>query len=768
MKNFITIQIDFFGIVQGVGFRPHLFNAISKLNFKGTIQNRGDCVRLIVEGNHDDLYQFIQDINQFIPPLARIERLITQEIVQQNFSNLKILESELGENYEVNIPTDLKTCSECISEFYDPGNRRFLYPFIACTNCGPRYTVIESMPYDRANTSLKEFPLCANCLKEYANPKDRRFHAESMACAVCGPKLFFEDNTKNLCHEKTTIEISKRIVDELKNGKIIALRSLGGFQLICDARNQEAIMRLRKKKSRPNQSFALMAKNIETIKNECNVSELEENTLSSSEAPIVILNLKENTTLPMNLIAPDLSTVGVMLPTTPIHHLFFGLNNNSFDYLIVTSGNAHGEPIAITNDEARLSLSNMADYFLFHNREIKRRADDSIATQSDSKIQFWRHGRGLAPSRFLTTKHFHQNILALGADLKNTITLAYDTTFITSPHMGTLDNPKAIEAFIEMCNKIPEFYQKKIDCIVIDKHPHYYSSEYGKKLASQLNIPCIEVQHHHAHAKAVMAEYKLDKATAIVFDGTGYGDDGVLWGGELFIIDQKNYHRVGHISPFQLIGGTEAIKSPWRAALGLCSKLPNTEIAKILNKEIEQIEILKKISHKNINSPFTTSIGRYFDAISAILNIAPDTISYEAEAAIKLEKVAQTSLSKEKNKFNYNIIESDNEFIIDPQSIIEELLVAKSLSIPTTAFRFHFTIAHIILDFAQFAQKQNNSNNIVLSGGVFQNKLLLSLTIELLRIHQFNPIISKQFSPGDGQISFGQAIIASETFLQTN
>jgi hydrogenase maturation protein HypF len=767
MEKITAKQIEVYGIVQGVGFRPAIFNALKQTSILGTIQNRGDCVRLVLEGTKDDLDNFLKNINLSLPLLAIIEKINSLEIPLQNFTELTILESFSDESFEVTIPPDIRTCCECIAEFYDPKNKRHHYPFIACTNCGPRYTVVETMPYDRKNTSLKDFPLCTECLIEYKDPLDRRFHAESMACQKCGPTLWMEDSNGNRLDELDTLEISVRLISELKNGKIIAIRALGGFQLICDARNSEAMINLRQKKSRPNQSFALMAANLETIKQECLVNQKAEDAFLSAASPILILELKNGSSIPMEQIAPDLYTVGVMLPTTPLHHLLFGLVTPAFDFLVVTSGNAQGEPIAIDNQEARDGLSNIADYFLFHNREILRRADDSIATICGDQVQYWRQGRGLAPQRFLLPNTIEKNILALGPELKNTITLSYGQTLITSPHLGTLDNLIAAKAFMEMCEKLPKFHQKKIDLIAIDKHPNYFSSHYGRELAAKLDIPCIEVQHHHAHAKAVMAEHQLQEANAIIFDGTGYGNDGTLWGGELLSVNKSGFTRIGHLTPFILPGATNAIISPWRTALSFCDSLTDMECAKKFNQTEEEIKTIRLCIKKKINSPLTSSIGRLFDAASALLEISPINLTYEAQAAILLEKSAMKS-NGGKIPFKYQVISNDGKMTIDPSLMMTELLSADKSNFSLKqelAFRFHFTIASMILDFSLFAYQNSNQKtdkNIVLSGGVFQNKLLYKLSSELLKSHGFTPLSSRMYSPGDGQISLGQAMVARE------
>lgn len=775
----MAMQIDIFGIVQGVGFRPYIFNSLSKLNFLGTIQNRGNCVRLVLEAELGALLKFINEIKLYIPPLARIENINQKEISIQNFTDLQIVSSEKDENFDLVIPPDLRTCPDCFKEFFEIDNRRKHYPFITCTNCGPRYSIVETVPYDRSNTSMKSFPLCEECLKEYNNPRDRRFHAESIACSKCGPILWLEDPLgKQLTECGSNIEcLSELIIGELKKGKIIAVRALGGFQLICDARNKNAVKRLREKKLRPNQSFALMAPDMETIKRECLVDQNAEKVLLSAVSPILILEVKENSTLPMEQVAPDLYTVGVMLPTTPTHQLLFGLKKNNFDFLIVTSGNAHGEPIAISNNEARKSLTNIADFFLLHNRDILRRVDDSIATINNDQIQYWRSARGQSPNRLKSSVNNKKHILALGAELKNTITLAFDNSLITSPHLGNLDNPVSAASFIEMCEALPKFYQKNIELIVVDKHAGYFSSQYGKELASKLNIPCIDVQHHHAHAMAVMAEYNLDEAIAIIFDGTGLGDDNTLWGGELLEVGTTGYSRLGHLMPFRLPGGASAITSPWRVALAFCDYLSSKDCAKIFCQSEEDIDVVRTGLKKEINCPLSSSIGRLFDAVSAVLQIAPQKISYEAEAAIRLETIAQKS-KRLSNVFSYQIVLHDGKIIIDPRDMMRELLelvltVDKLDQVKfhklqaDLAYRFHLTVANMVLDFSRFALERSSAKKplkIVLSGGVFQNKLLLNLSADLLKSNGISPIISNEFSPGDGQISLGQAHIARFSF----
>lgn len=762
MMNKKAIQIDIFGIVQGVGFRPFLYNSLLKLNFFGTIQNRGSCVRLVLEGKSLEISNFIDNINKYIPPLAKIEKIHKQEIKLQNFLSLEILTSEAGDSFEISVPEDLATCSDCLLEFYDPNNRRYHYPFIACTNCGPRYTVVKDMPYDRKNTTLIDFPLCDDCLIEYVDPKNRRFHAESMACKKCGPSIWMEDSKGHRHTSCDSRDIADRLTTELDKGNIIALRALGGFQLICDARNSLALNKLRQKKQRPDQSFALMAKDIEAIKKECLMGQEEENILKSCASPILILNLKKDSTLSLNDIAPDLYSVGVMLPTTPLHHLFFGLEKNTYDFLVVTSGNSHGQPIAIANEEARDSLSSIADCFILHNRQICRRADDSVATISDGKLQYWRSGRGIAPLRMLRDDKKKLNILALGPQKKNTVTLSFEDTLITSPHLGTLDNPKAASGFVEICEDFPKFYKKNIDLIAVDMHPAYFSTQHGKEMALKKNIPCIAIQHHHAHAKAVMAEHNLNEAIAIIFDGTGYGEDGTLWGGELLHVEVGKFSRLGHLLPFALPGGNSAINSPWRTALSLCDFLSIKECSLILNRPEDEIRNVRMVLDRKINSPLTSSMGRLFDAVSAILGIAPDTISYEGQAAIRLEKWAS---SGSKNlQLPFSLSYSEGKILIDPRDLIKALIAADKTvySREDLALSFHCAVAKMILDFALEGSKNLSLKKIVLSGGVFQNKLLVKLSCDLLRSQGFTPYISERFSPGDGQISLGQAVIARE------
>lgn len=748
MEKKIALQIDVFGVVQGVGFRPYLYNQLNEKLIKGTIQNRGDSVRLTLEASRSLLEVFVRDMKQHIPPQAKVDRLVVNEIPISNFTDLTIIESEKCGPAEISIPEDLPTCPDCFDEFFSSTNRRYHYPFIACTNCGPRYTVVTGVPYDRVNTTLVKFPLCVSCHREYIDPANRRFHAESMACVTCGPTLWLYKRERLPIRDVG--EISDYLTTSLKKGEIIAIRSLGGFQLICDARNSDALLKLRQRKGRPRQSFALLARDISVLSNEVFLSEKERELLTGTTKPAVILKTKEICTLPMNLIAPDLNTLGIMLPTTPIHSLLFGLKGACFDFLVATSGNAHGEPIAISNNEALERLSGIADLFLFHDREINRRADDSIATVIDGKSQIWRQGRGTAPMRHLTSKPTTKNILALGAELKNSITLAYDNKLITSPHIGSLTNSETASAFIEMCEKIPEFYDKKIEAIAVDLHPSYFSSTYGAELANKLKIPLLKIQHHHAHAAAVMAEYELEDSVAIVCDGTGFGSDGTIWGGELLYVSQNDFTRLGHLAPFPLVGAESAIKNPWKIVAGI---LDHPALPTLFNKTGSEIALLKMAAQKKLNSPLTSSMGRLFDAASAILGICLET-TYEGEAAIRLEKEAHKS-QREGTPLTHNRAS-------DTKALLNELLLRKlsGENRPDLAYAFHESVAQIILAWALHGRSLHPDAPVTLSGGVFQNRLLMELTCELLKKDGITPLFSQKYPPGDGAISFGQAVVA--------
>jgi hydrogenase maturation protein HypF len=765
------IEADFFGTIQGVGFRPFLFVLAEKLGLKGTIQNRGDRVRVILEGHARNLEDFLHLARAHQPEHAFIEHIEARWMPASGLNELLIAESTAGEALEVSIPVDLATCTDCLNEFFDPNDRRYLYPFIACTNCGPRYSVVTGMPYDRERTTLARFPLCPECMAEYKNPTNRRYHAESTACPVCGPRLSLT-NEKGITETTDARDVATKLAKAIAEGKILALRGLGGFQLAVDAANRDAISRLRERKRRPRQPLAVMARSIDVAKKVCSLSACEEEILKSSAAPIIIADVHARALLPLDLLSDGADTLGVMLPTTPLHHLLF-LAPDSPDFLVMTSGNRHDEPLCMTNAEARERLKDIADLFLLHDREIQRRCDDSIYIRQDESVALVRGGRGVAPLRLNKIISVASPVLALGADLKNTIGLAWNDRVAISPHLGNLHHIEAYRRFIEEAKDFPVFFAVEPRVIAIDLHPDYVSSNYGRELAAKSGARLIEIQHHHAHAAACMAEHGLKEALALTLDGTGYGDDGTLWGGELFHAKLDGYRRLARLKPAPLPGGEKAIAEPWRQACARLMNIPSLNgdrlddhLLKRLGVERSRYRLVEEIALKGFNSPLTSAAGRLFDSVAAVLGLSPLEITYEGEAAIRLELTARQALGRLSPSELYRVTLNARNGLIeaDTDAMLHEICDELSASRPVTeiALKFHFTLARLAIDWIERAAVVTGVRDVVLSGGVFQNRILRERLCTDLRERSYHVHVHTRVPTGDGGISLGQLAIAAK------
>ena len=668
-------------------------------------------------------------------------------------------------------------CEDCRKEINDPSNRRYQYPFTTCVNCGPRYTVVNALPYDRCRTTLSSFPLCEECLKEYTNPSDRRFHAESIACPKCGPKLSLHD------HNGKKMDVGD-CVAEFKNfiraGRIVAVRGIGGFLIAADAKNIDAVKLLRERKKRPHKPFALMARNIETIREYCDISDKEESLLMSSSAPIVILkrgNRPSNRPLnniSIELISPDSDTIGFMLPYSPLHEM---LLDNLSDVLVMTSANNRGEPICISNNEAFARLNGIVDAYLCHDREINLRNDDSLCVIQHGKPQVWRRARGFAPDAIYLNHKTSKPILAMGAELKNTTALAFDNEIVISPHIGDLETIEANESLTQLSKTLPEFYRKDIQIVARDLHPDMHSSVLASKIAEKKGIPIIDVQHHHAHAVSCMAEHGLDEAIAVVFDGTGLGTDGTIWGAEVMHVKQDNFERLATFNPVRLPGGDAAVYQPIRqliaryidAGVGITD-----EFCRIFNVNRDELKIWSMQCAKEINSPLTHATGRLFDSISVMLGLCDNSITYEGQGAIRLESEAlrfQNTGKEPSGLIKYGIILKDSLLSIDwsetfrsfsPDRLIKLHVERNYLFLRKQyAYEFHRVLSDAVSDMVSHAVAKKHIKTIVLSGGVFMNRLLTSLVIDKLSEMGFDVFINEKVPPNDGGISFGQAVIAS-------
>lgn len=748
------------GVVQGVGFRPFIFSLASGLGLSGSILNSPGGVIIEVEGPEELLDGFEARIHSEAPPLSRILECTVKNIPPQNGSGFEILKSECGTETDTLISPDVALCEDCLEEMLNPGDRRYLYPFINCTNCGPRFSIVRSIPYDRANTSMKDFPLCPACREEYENPLDRRFHAQPNACPVCGPSISLAE-TRHSSHNEfsslTSRDIIARARELLQQGSIIAVRGIGGFHLAVDASNNQAVQRLRDRKGREEKPFAVMARDMESISNICFMSGAEKSVVESWQRPIVLLK-KSGRRILAPAVSPENSCYGVMLPYAPLHFL---LLEGPLRYLVMTSGNHTDEPIAISNQEAIDRLSGIADYFLFHNREILQRCDDSIVRIADkNKLSLLRRSRGFVPYPVFIDKKSPERILACGPELKNTIAFLRENQVFISQHIGDLDNPEAFNFFKHCISHLGKILKISPDFLAHDLHPEYLST----KWAMDQGLPCLGVQHHHAHLASVLADNNIEgPAIGIILDGTGYGEDGTIWGGEILVGDASGYERLSWLKPFRLPGGTAAIKQPWRIALSLMHQefgdgLMNIPLDLLSIPDAGQLKNLLKMSESGFNSPLTSSCGRLFDGVSALLGIKP-VIAYEAQAAISMEMHS----AEDELGFYEEAVEANNVLgPIELSSLLREIL--KDLDHKTDtriiAARFHNTLAEMFTKSALLAREKTGLKKVALSGGVYQNDLFSRRITAALEREVFEVITHTQVPANDGGISLGQIAVA--------
>jgi len=738
------------GAVQGVGFRPFIFRLAAEMELKGWIINSSQGVFIEVEGTDLILNRFISRIREEKPGPSFIQSLESKFLDPVGFKTFEIKKSEDKGVKTVIILPDIATCPDCLKEVFDPKNRRYLYPFTNCTNCGPRYSIIESLPYDRPNTAMKHFPMCEKCQKEYENPLDRRFHAQPNACPDCGPMVQLWDNKGEVLAEK---EVAfEMAIQRINNGEIIAIKGLGGFHLVVNAQDKAAVSKLRRRKNRDEKPFALMFPDIEAVKTECKVSQNEIQLLHSSESPIVILeklssgqsNLAEN-------LAPGNPSLGVMLPYTPLHYVLMQLLGKA---IVATSGNLSDEPICIDEIEALDRLKHIADCFLVHNRPIIRQVDDSLVRIVKNRELVLRRSRGYAPLPvMLKTKP--ASMLAVGAHQKNSVALNIENRVFISQHIGDLETEEAFNAFEKTILSIKNLYEADIKQIICDAHPEYLSSKYAKDLAT----PNIEVQHHFAHMASCMAENEIEgPALGIIWDGTGYGEDGTIWGGEFIHFSNNHFKRVGSLKNFQLPGGNQAVKEPRRTAAGLLFEMygdafkEQQDLKPVNAFESNELKIILQMLNKKLNAPQTSSMGRLFDGIASILGVKQE-ISFEGQAAIELEYLAW----KSETEASYQVVVTDNQ--VQWQNCIFEIIreLNQGQSISLIAHKFHNYLVDIIIYFA----KSFGEQKVVLSGGCFQNRLLTEKAINALEKNEFQPYWHQRIPPNDGGIALGQIFIAS-------
>jgi hydrogenase maturation protein HypF len=800
MSELRSAKIHITGIVQGVGFRPFVYGLAVRFALTGWVRNTTSGVDIEVDGTKDSLDEFVQALKNELPPLARVDKFDLSFGTPGQYTKFEILQSEIVKGAFQPISPDISTCPDCLRELFDPVNRRYRYPFINCTNCGPRFTIIKNIPYDRPNTTMAPFEMCPDCTGEYQNPFNRRFHAQPVACPTCGPKIWLEwtinDRQLSVEGDGAIYAAQKMLAD----GKILAVKGLGGFHLACDATSADAIAKLRLRKLRVDKPFAIMMLDTATINNHCFISKAERDLIESHQRPIVLLRRKPESKIAQE-VAPKQDTIGVMLPYTPLHQLLLTItddrpkaaiigDNRSSLVLVMTSGNLSEEPIATGNDEARENLSMLADAFLMHNRDIQMRCDDSVLRVVDEKesghlelgtkdldnqktvashdltpsfqnqIYFLRRSRGYAPDS-LKLPFEVPSILATGAELKNTFCLTRELYAFLSHHIGDLENYETLRSFEGGINHFERLFRIRPEAVAYDLHPNYLSSHYALKRAELENIPAFGIQHHHAHIAACMADNGLgahQPCIGVAFDGTGYGDDGAIWGGEFIIADYTKFERKYHLNYFPLPGGDAAIKRPARAALALLWSL-GLEWSEFLppcsDLCYEERMALRLQLERNLNTPQTSSLGRLFDAAAALAGVR-QKVNYEAQAAIEFEAAMDKT---ESGSYHFEIQNNT----VDTHPVFAALVtdIQNKVSVPILSARFHNGVTDMVRQVCNKIRHETGLTEIALSGGVWQNIALLERTKRGLQADGYVIYLHRQVPANDGGLSLGQALVAA-------
>jgi hydrogenase maturation protein HypF len=748
------------GIVQGVGFRPFIYGLAVKHNLKGWVYNTSEDVKIEIEGKAESIRQFERELQTQAPPLAHIETVNIEYKPPRQYKRFEIRNSEAQEGKYQLISPDVAACQACLDELRDPEDRRYRYPFTNCTNCGPRFTIIEGMPYDRPKTTMRSFQMCSQCQAEYDNPLDRRFHAQPNACPKCGPHLELVDSQGNLITESNPIVAAGQL---LKKGKILAIKGLGGFLLACDATNDTVVKKLRQRKKRSSKPFAIMVTDIDQAKKHCYVSPEEEESLTSPQSPIVLMKWREESPVSPE-VAPNLRFLGVMLPYTPLHHIL--LRDTGLP-LVMTSGNLSEEPIARDNDEALRRLSGIADCFLIHNRDIYSRYDDSVAMIERGTSQLVRRARSYAPYPIRLPFEAKQ-VLGCGAEEKNTFCLTRDNYAFLSQHIGDMENIETLEHFDSTLSLYRKLFRLEPEIIAHDLHPDYLATKYARELGEP-RMRLIPVQHHHAHIASCMADNGLESPViGVAFDGTGMGADGNIWGGELLIADYRNYERVGHLEYLPLPGGAAAIKRPYRTSIGYILTLLgvhalNRDLPIMREVDDMEIAVIERQIERRINTPLTSSMGRLFDSLSALLGIRGE-INYEGQAAVELEMAAyEEDHIHTRESYTYRIVEEEGIRVVQLRDLFAAVMedLKQDVSKGSISVKFHNTIARMIDEMCRLTTDKTGITQVALSGGVFQNRLLLKKTANLLESSGFQVFTHRQVPCNDGGISLGQAVVAN-------
>lgn len=803
-SNYRT-TLKVYGVVQGVGFRPFIFRLATELELGGHVLNKGAFVEIELIGVPSAINSFVSRLHPEAPPLARIDSIesdLCSPLIATSLEPFKIIKSQSSESVGANVPPDIATCEKCLAELFSPNDRRHNYPFLNCVDCGPRFTVIKNLPYDRAETSLACFPMCADCAAEYHDPLNRRFHAEPTACGVCGPSLMFlsAESSKSATHayqspvfkSEFNEQALKQAVKSIQGGLIVGLKGLGGFQLVCDATNSDTITKLRTRKRREAKPFAMMLTDIDKVKEFCEVSDEEVSLLVRPSRPIVLLRKRSTATDISSAVAPTTNTFGIMLPYTPLHHLLVRMANRP---LVVTSGNLSEEPIAAGNREALDRLSSIADVFLLNNRDIVSRYDDTVCSINRKGPFIIRRARGFAPEAIQLPMRATTPVLAMGGHLKNTFCLINDDKAYVSQHIGDLDTVEAIDFLKETLEHHIKLFKINPRLVAADLHPDYGStrliSNWVKDPAcAPLFVKQIEsitsIQHHYAHIVSCMVEnFICDPVIGVAFDGTGYGTDGTVWGGEFLICTLQGFRRVAALEDSKMPGANAAIKEPWRMALGRLSSIAQTRssskaIGRFAEKFGSNMVSNVMLVAKTKLAPSTTSCGRLFDTVASLLGLC-DVNEYEGHAAVLLQQEAERyrrihGLSTEQlttSDCGFEINQKVPDFVSDEKKsqsfmeictsklisdIVEELQLGADVA--KISAKFHDNLAISILNVCKILRTEHGLNKVCLSGGVFQNNLLTNITVHLLEEAGFQVYCNSLVPCNDGGLSLGQGVAA--------
>ena len=757
MEN-LSYYIHISGIVQGVGFRPYVYKLATKADLKGWVCNSAKGVEIEVTGAKNVIEHFVETIKNSPPSLSSIDNIYVNQIPLKDFSSFLIRESKDADTDFLPVSPDISICPDCKRELFDPADRRYHYPFINCTNCGPRFSITRKIPYDRPNTSMDQFALCPECLHEYQNPTDRRFHAQPVACIICGPQIWFEENGSILAENESALQLARSFI---KNGKIIALKGLGGFHLVCDATNSETVQKLRSKKQRTDKPFALMAFDEKIITEFCELTENSKKYINSPQSPIMLLPVTGKGKNLQKHIAPGQNRLGFMLPYTPLHCLLLEPETGYPQILVMTSANISEEPIAFINEEAKTRLINLADAFLMHNRPIHMRIDDSVFTENSRSIYPVRRARGFAPNPIRLQKEIPP-ILGSGSLLKNTFCLSRDQYAFVSHHIGDLENYETLQAYRDAINHYEKLFRIQPIAIAGDMHPDYLARQYAINRAKEENIPYFDIQHHHAHIAACLAENKWegnDPVIGLSFDGTGYGIDGKIWGGEIMVVDYSGFDRRYYLAEMPLPGGDKTIHKPYMLAYAYlkANQIDLDERLSLFSKISQKEKLVIDYQLKSqFNTQFTSSMGRLFDVVASLLGIRHE-INYEAQAAIELEAIADDN---ENDFYPFSFADSTIQIKDLLNSIVLDLIAQVAPS--EISAKFHNSIVQIGLEACKIIRSDSDINVVALSGGVWQNIYLFDKMIVALEKEGFLPIFHHQLPPNDACLSLGQVVIAAE------